>query len=368
MSDSLDSYLADLPLARKEVFAELRGAVARSVATLPDSLANFVFLPGQIDHLTFGDAADVFWLATQQLMLGEGGSADSTSALAPLPDVAPIVDAALAATVVGSAGTSSAPTDAAPDLELPLLYVGYHLINRLTRRRESLGFLVTDRHLIVQDEVSGIRRRPGPVSHALYADERTPTVVAAELVATSTERYDWSHARRLVTPIVEPDLLAALTTGVAAVLANLAVTGAAPPPRVVPRSAADLEGRVRELGLGPVVKFPTDPKQHKHFAKLTKALALPANASVRFTVTDATLAGPYGLVVTADTIHSKDLMEDPVSTPIAQVDVAGLAFSADSPSLVLAPGQLHAVPAFLDAAQKTALLTLLKEFASGAVG
>jgi hypothetical protein len=356
MSDSLDSYLADLPLARKEVFAELRGAVARSVATLPDSLANFVFLPGQIDHLTFGDAADVFWLATQQLMLGEGGSADSdsASALAPLPDGAPVVYAALAATVPASAVTSSAPTDAAPDLELPLLYVGYHLINRLTRRRESLGFLVTDRRLIVQDAVSGIRRRPSPVSHALYADERTPTVVAAELVATSTERYDWSHARRLVTPIVEPDLLAALTTGVAAVLANLAVTGAAPPPRVVPRSA--------------VVKFPTDPKQQKHFAKLTKALALPANASVRFTVTDATLAGPYGLVVTADTIYSKDLMEDPVSTPIAQVDVAGLAFSADSPSLVLAPGQLHTVPAFLDAAQKTALVTLLKEFASGAVG
>jgi hypothetical protein len=360
MSTSLDAYLADLPGPRKEAFAELRGAVARAVATTPDSVASFVFLPGQIDHLTFDDAADVFWLATQQLMLGDrDASTSGAAALRPLPDSSPEDEAATVASALDAAG---------PDRELPLLYVGYHLMNRLTRRRESLGFLVTDRRLIVQDNTSGIRRRPNPTSHALYADDRTPTVVAEELVATSTESYDWTLARRLVTPIVEPDLLAALTAGVAAVLANLAVTGFTPPPRVVSTSAAHLEGRVHELGLGTVVKFPADPKQQKHLAKLAKALALPADSTVRFTVTDATIAGPYGLVVTADTIYSKDLSEAAVGTPITQVDVAGLAFSADGKSLVLAPGQLHTVPSHLDAAQKAALVTLLKEFASGAVG
>lgn len=329
MADQLDSYLDGLPEHRRAQFRMLRGAVEHAISTAPpsviDSTTKLTFLPGQTDHPEFDDAADVFWFAAEQLMTSTPDRAD----------------------------------------ELPLLYLDYHLMSRITRHRESLGFLLTDQRLIVQDDTAGIRRRKDAVGFPLYSDDRDPHDVAADLVAEATATYDWSLGRPLVGPAVESDLLAILTASVAAVLDTLAATGNAPAAREPVTTARDLRGRIDELDLTVVVKFPDDAKQQKHFTKLTKAFALPDASAIQFTVTDVTLAGPYGLVVTSDTIYSKDLMEHPVSTSISQVDAAGVAFSDDIKSLVLAADEVHTVPSHLTAAQRTSLVVLLREVVGG---
>jgi hypothetical protein len=314
MTDQFDSYLSGLPGHRQQQFVTLRQAVAERVASAPD-IANFVFLPGQVDHPRFSDAAEVFWLAAEQLSF-----------------------------------------DAATG-ELPLLFIGAHSMSVLTRKRESLGFLLTDRKVITQADVSALFRAQPPVDYPFFRGE-----TVTELIEAVRRDYDWRYSKSLVT-VPDREVFLGLLGDAAASVVDL--LGELPERPAVVR-ATDVRSRAEELGLSDVVRYPDNPKFAKHFAKIAKGFVLPAGATVRIAVTDATIAGPYGLVVTETAVHSKDLMETPETTQLADLRDGRIRFSDDGKTLLLgAEDTPHTFPAHLDATQKNALLVILGELADG---
>ncbi|WP_317230782.1 hypothetical protein [Clavibacter sp. MX14-G9D] len=266
----------------------------------------------------------------------------------PFEDAVEVVERAAAQLLHGSA-------------ERPVAFLGYHAMNRLTRSREAVGFLVTDRAVHVRDAPSGVILRAPVRRIPLVRGPEGAAAAAAATVATAAGGFAWQHVDHLLPPDARPALLGALERAVALTLEHDARTSRSLP-AAVPR-ARGLVGRIAELGLGDVVRLPDDPRHRKHMARLTKALALPEEERILFTVTDQTLGGPYGVVVTGTAIRSKDLMEEPVATPIAGLDPTAIRVEGAR----LHVGDEHTLPAHLEDAQRTALETLLREHVGGAL-
>jgi hypothetical protein len=182
-------------------------------------------------------------------------------------------------------------------------------------------------------------------------------------VSEASGAFDWLQLEGLfrqdhsTTDAMRPRLEQVLSDADALVLsATLQATA----PTVVRQTARDVAGRLRELGLSSAVKLGDDPKQRKHLAKLAAKLSLPGSERIIVSVSDATLAGPYGTVISDVAVYSRDLMEDPApATPRTAIDPALLVIDKDQ--LVLGPGQAHTLPTSLSDPQKTTLATFLRE-------
>jgi hypothetical protein len=314
MTDPDDGDAGEDEIGPEAEWGRLIGAVGHATGGDP-RIAQLVFVPAAVPH-PMEDAVEVFQRAAAQLLDG----AD----------------------------------------ERPVAFLGYHAVNRITRSREAVGFLVTDRAVHVKDAPSGILRARVRRIPLLRGPEG-PAASAAATTASAADGFAWQHADHLLPPDARPALLGALETAVALTLEHDARTSRRLP-AAVPR-ARDLGGRVAELGLQDVVRLPDDPRHRKHMARLAKALALPAEERVAFTVTDQTLGGPYGLVVTDAAIRSKDLMEPPVATRLAGLDPAALRVEGDR----LHAGDEHVLPAHLEDAQRAALTVLIREHLGGAL-
>lgn len=248
-----------------------------------------------------------------------------------------------------------------PD-EHPLAFFGAHSQNRFTRSREAVGFLLTDRAIHVRDSPSGLFGETVPRTVPLISGPDGVAASATAAVSSATATFEWSWAEAVVTPDNRSLFVQALTEAVVLVLDHDAATGGtlptAPPP-----AAVDLRDRVEELGLTSHVKYPDDPKHRKHFAKFVKTFDLPPDELVAFSLTDQTFLGVYGVVATDRALRSRNLMEPPVSTPLAEVAGAEVRIEGDH----LLAGNVHTVPAFLTDPEKAALVTLATEFAAGAL-
>ncbi|MBL3687658.1 hypothetical protein D3248_11940 [Leucobacter zeae] len=323
MPDSLPQYLETLPETRRARFESLVAAVSSRVEAAPRIHA-FLFLP-QRQHSHFEDADDAFWETVEQLMLAEPAGTD----------------------------------------ELPLAWVGYHVANRFTNRRQAQGFLVTDRRLLVQDQLSGLFGASLPRQHPLFIGPAGAAASAAEIVGSATASYDWEFAGPLVDEAAAQHLATALAEILTAVLESLGRAGEAQEAPAAPK-AADLHGRLRDLNLAAPAKSPDDPKHAKHFAKLAKKMPLDPGERILVAFTDATLMGVYGLVLTDRGVRSRDLGEAPVSTPRDRIDPAAVRVDPENAQrLLLGAGEAHELPASLDEKRVRALAALISEWAMG---
>ena len=322
--DTLDGYLASLAAERRAVHAALVGAVALRASASPRE-HDFLFVPGQ-RHPRFEDSEEVFWHAVQQLMLAEPAGHD----------------------------------------EIPVAWIGYDVANRFSGRREAQGFLLTDRRVVVKDQVDGIFGTAAPRQFPLFVGQGGIAGSAAEIAGNAIASYDWGAARSLVDESTARRLgllLAELLVAALETLARLRVEFAP-----APETAADLRGRVRELGLSEAAKLPDDPRHAKHFAKLQKKLPLGPGERVLVAFTGSTLAGVYGLLLTDLGVRSKDLGEYPVFTPFAELVADAVRIDDDSEHrLLVAPGAAHELPSTLSASQAAALATLVREWSEGKV-
>lgn len=324
---TLDTYLAGCSQERRELFSELT-SMTRSLADSAVDLSEFVFVPGQ-PHPDWDDAAEVIWQAVEQLML---------------------------------------PNPASPD-ELPILWVGYHVADRLTKKRQAQGFLLTDRRLVVKDSVDLIFSKGHERQYALEGNSTSAAESAAALVASVMNDYDWDTAGDLVdqedAEWIE-ELLAAAVTGTLQTLGRPDRTGPAPAATPSAPVVADLRGRVAELGLAADVKYPDDSKHAKHFAKLAKVIPLDAGERILASFSGGTLLGVYGLLLTDTNLRSRDLGEPAICTPRAEIDASSVQQSGDDPhKIIAAPGQVHDLPTHLDERRVAALTTLIREWAQG---
>jgi hypothetical protein len=143
----------------------------------------------------------------------------------------------------------------------------------------------------------------------------------------------------------------------------LSMTLASATPPVLRATASDIPGRLRELGLSSVVKLGADPKHVKHLAKVRVKLSVPSLESIVVAMTDATIGGAYGTVVTTTHVRSRDLMEDPFATTLADIDPAAVAVSKEK--VIVGPGQVHVLPRWISDHQLAALQVFLHELLGG---
>lgn len=239
---------------------------------------------------------------------------------------------------------------ALPD-ETSLAFVGVHAKNRITGSRQSLGWLVTDRRVVAQDDYSVIGD-VAPPRVTLY----TAGVTAESLTDELWRTFDFGEVLSRGDSVA-----AAMGTAVRAVLdcvVPIVATGELPE---AAGPARTLKERVGELGLASAVKWPEE--EAKHFAKLVKTFNV---AGLRCSLTDTVIFGKvYGLVITADGILSRDLGEDPVRSTWQDLTVRPIAPDETEDGL-LGGGVRHIVPPHCTL-HREALARLLNELATGAV-
>ncbi|WP_146064570.1 hypothetical protein [Microbacterium azadirachtae] len=323
--DSIDMYVSSLPPQRAAVFAQLAAGASELAAQKPD-IQDFVFVPGHA-HPTWDDGQSVLWRAIEQMMLASPAGDD----------------------------------------ELPVIWVGYDVATRFTNKREAQGFLVTDRRLIVKDDVDLVFSKGEARQYPFAAGVADAADAARAIASQGIDGYDWNGAGSLVD---EEDVEWFRELLVAAITMTLeAGTNADTPLVAALTTASDIRGRVKELGLSPAVKYADDKTHAKHFAKFAKKMPLDAGEEILACFSASTLAGPYGLVLTDRRLRSRDLGEAPVTTPRSVIEPAAVRVNpANGSQILVAPGDAHDVPSHLSAREVSALVTLIQEWAGGRVG
>ncbi|MDO5744409.1 MAG: hypothetical protein Q4P23_08065 [Micrococcaceae bacterium] len=201
----------------------------------------------------------------------------------------------------------------------------------------------------MKDDCDGVFGKAAARSYPLYLGTDGPRETAAVISAKATGSYSWAFAKGLVSEDISSALAGRVGTSVAVVLEILHEHGA--PLGHEPKVAGDLRGRIAELGLSAVVKYPEDPKQRRHFAKLAQKIQLEDNETILATFTEATFMG-----------------EDPVLTPWESVEPTNVApNAANCKQLVVAAGAVHELPPSLTFQQLEAVAHLVREFAAGSV-
>lgn len=319
---SLDRYLAALPADRVQIHGTVTAALADRAFAAPRE-HGMLFIAGR-EHPEYSDGEDRLWHAVEQLMLREPAGDD----------------------------------------ELPFAWIGYDAVNRFTGRREAQGFLLTDRRLVVKDQVDGVFGTATPRQHPLFVGSTGTAGAAAEIAASASSSYDWEFARSLIDTGTASELSSLLSELLVVALETLQRVGAELAPE--PRTATGLLERVRELGLSNAVKLPEDPQHAKHFAKLAKKLPVDSGERILIACTDSTLLGAYGLLLTDRGVRSKDLGEAPVFTPTERIAPAEIRLAPDSAHRIsLGEGAAHEIPTRFTEPQVAALITLLREWAEG---
>ncbi|MGO4103898.1 hypothetical protein AB4Y63_08090 [Leifsonia sp. YAF41] len=292
--NELSDYLETLSPARLTLFEHLAATVA--AVGVPDSINSFVFLPDQIGHPEFADADVVFWKAVEQLYLPH----------------------------------------AASDGELPVLYWGFHSYDLLARR-SSNGILITDRTLYLMDVGNSSAQL------ALNTVDVSSIQADAHALAIGSSRIGLDQIARLLMPSSPADSAAYLRDVIGTLQGELGASSSG----AVADAAADagdtdnnVDQLVRASRLSEDFLLPSRPKDAKKLAKLSAKWQLPADESVRTSLSSATLAGIYGLAITDRALYSRDLMEPLDRTALS--DIRDIEWVADKKAFRIADA--HFVP------------------------
>jgi len=262
--NGLPDYLSALSDSDRTRFAALSSLVS-TVAVSPQ-IQKFVFLPNQMDHPDWDDAAMVFWNATRELYLEHARS----------------------------------------EGELPVLYWGFHSYDLLARR-SSNGVLLTDASMYVMDVGSTFVGVPRATVDASSFTRR------GNVVDFGVGGIDLTPARRLMDEAAIDDSLAFLSA-VVALLAESAPAVASVDETVSVDQLIERSTFSSEFALA------SRPADAKRIAKLASKWKLPADETVILTFSSATFAGVYGLALTEKAVYTRDLMEPLEQTPRADVD------------------------------------------------
>ena len=293
ISNGLPDYLSGLPVGDFSRFGELSASV-ESVPT-PTSIASFVFLPNQVGHPEFDDAAEVFWQAVTELYLKNPRT----------------------------------------DGELPLVYWGFHSFDLLLRR-SSNGVLITDRTLYLVDV--------GRSSATIPLVDVTEIRVEGDELRVDSKggpgaTLGLAQAQRLLVPSTAEDAAAYLS----------AVVAALPHTVEAPAAALSPVERISRSNLSSDFQLAGRPSDAKSLAKLANKWKLPTTEPVIFALSSATFAGVYGLAVTDTTLYSRDLMEPLESTALADIDPSAIHWDTEAKAFrVNATQTIPAVPAVTD--------------------
>lgn len=241
--------------------------------------------------------------------------------------------------------------------EIPVLFVGGLAQNKFTRKNNAVGFLLTD-HMIYVREMSVFtdylpKVYPYPSSK----------VEAIEVLGKAASAFDWDLFETILSDGEKKELMQLMIEAITDILTTKEMLEIS---HVESFKSNDLLGRITELGLlnNSCVKMGSDEKHLKHFRKIVKKFSIPVDETIEFAITDSTLMGPYGLVVTDRSIYSKDLMEQPLCTSREEIE-ANYPVKIIEDSVILGTNIAHMMPNSLNEAEKESVKTILVEYLSG---
>ncbi|WP_122862350.1 hypothetical protein [Campylobacter showae] len=170
----------------------------------------------------------------------------------------------------------------------PVAFIGVHaqMIGR-----KSIGFLLTQRHLLVKFDAS-----------ATNADEVAAAFRLDKYLQNELENLAWQELEKCEFEI-EDEMKAAMKRALKAVLNAIFEEG-------VQSDEAKISDKLLELGLGEALKTPLDESK-----LLSKSLGIFKSSSPIFHSLDRALFGlgkPYGVILDERGLISRDLMEEPV--------------------------------------------------------
>ncbi|MBH0117582.1 hypothetical protein I6E52_12100 [Salinibacterium sp. NG253] len=331
-----EEYLRNIPAAHRSATNTIVARLSLWAKDLASELQPVVFLPGQKDHPVFDDAARVFDEAVEQLLLAD----------APRPN------------------------------EVPLLFVGYHAMNRFTRKRQTLGFLVTDQRIVIQDKFAGVFGRELPNYRMLPVTSVDPVASSHALISSVGSAFDWSDMVKLIgadsaeghSPEFRlTQLLADAVTSVVQLsqVLGLAIAGEPDEEETENATAAELVPRLAELGIRSDVLLADDPRLAKMLKKFGPKIGLGDGETIAFASLDKTFAGVYGIVVTDTAVRSCDLMEEPVVSLRSAIDPASVKLDDKATAIITEPGVAHVLVSHLSADVKNGIVTALRELIAG---
>lgn len=317
---SFTDYLGMLPSEQGQLGAAVREEVERQVrARTGADLSAFVFLPDQTDHPDHTDAARVFAQAVEQMYL-------------PKPWVGE---------------------------EVPLLFIGYHVMNRLTGKRTSQGLLLTDQAVYVQDDSTVLLAQPVAQGHTLPSQAADAIAFVANLLAHYKAWKDWAALADDSQAALSARCRALLVAAVETVVEFHAKHGSQRRPALRAWTLAIL---VSEHGAGDTLLDPANPKLAKKLGKVAGKFQVPTTETLLLALADFPMfGGPYGLALTERALYSKDLMEEPLRIALEVLDARALKFGSKDDELLTGTGQKITLPAHLPTGLKSPFLELLQQ-------
>ena len=317
---TFDAYLATLPPEWAAHGAALRQRL-HPLAMRPANadLTPFIFLPGPQTHPDHEDADEVFVIAVEQMAL-------------PKPWVGE---------------------------EIPLCFLGFHVMNRLSGTRTAQGFLLTDQALYVQDDFSVLLTRPPAQAHGLPANTGDVDAFVSTRVAQFKEWKGWAALAQYSEEDLQSRLSVLLGSLVEAVVAFHAGHGSQRQPE---RPIWTLAKLIAE-GDHDMLLDPSQPKSAKKLGKLAAKFQIPADETLQFALAEFPLfGGPYGLALTTRALYGKDLMEAPVRQALDTLDAGALRYAdGDEKALLTGAGEPLPLPAYLPASLQAPFLVFLQQ-------
>ena len=199
----------------------------------------------------------------------------------------------------------------------PLAFIGVH--TRIVRR--SIGFLLTQRHLLVKFDAS-----------AANADEVAAAFRLGKYLQNELESLAWQELEKCEFEI-EDEMKAAMKTALEAILQAVLEEGV----KAEERTIAD---KILELELGEALKTPLDETK-----LLSKSLSVFKPVSPMLHSLDRSLFGkPYGVILDERGLISRELMEEPVFSSWHEIAGASITVKDGEEDAIIIGEKEHKIP------------------------
>ena len=256
-----------------------------------ENTQNVLFLNGKgAKHPVWDDADEVFALATRQIL-------DKSLGL--------------------QKGVDYSKTPKFYGAE-PVAFIGVHaqMIGR-----KSIGFLLTERHLLVKFDAS-----------AVNVDEVAAAFRLDKYLQNELENLAWQELEKCEFEI-EDDMKAAMKTALEAILQAVLEEGV----KAEERTIAD---KILELELGEALKTPLDETK-----LLSKSLSVFKPVSPMLHSLDRSLLGkPYGVILDERGLISRELMEEPVFSSWHEIKDASITVKEGKEDVIIIGEKEHQIP------------------------
>ncbi|WP_158976254.1 hypothetical protein [Cellulophaga sp. L1A9] len=231
-------------------------------------------------------------------------------------------------------------------------FIGVHAKTRITGKRDSIGFLITNYRVLSQTDMPGL----------LKAEKADINVFTQTNVPEEINNSVWENFVIKNKLSVPQEQLTAMQDALKDIL-SIALPQLQKlnylPEKIIKTS--NIQDRIKELGLEDVlVSYMKNEKKMKKFSEKYTV------ATIKFGMVDKPLfGGVYGLVLTPEGITSREVMEDSVSSSWEAIR-SDLAAVSEKKDVISAGKESHIIPPYY-AEFVAPLITLINEIANGDV-